>query len=131
MVAWTFDDPDLGRFAIREYPDDTTEASLKDEVAATPERGCRSSTTPGPNGEVAELTSCTDYTASFIRISETHSAMVIDGDQAASATWVQFLEGSKGGAALDAAHLLVQVIGPSTAFSPEQAIEVASLMAKD
>jgi hypothetical protein len=44
---------------------------------------------------------------------------------------VQFLEGSKGGAALDAAHLLVQVIGPSTAFSPEQAIEVASLMAKD
>jgi hypothetical protein len=124
-AAWTFDDPSFGSFVVLEHPDDTTEQSLQVEVEVAPSPGCEERTVTDDKGQDAVLTTCSDYTASLAKLAGGQEALVIDAATASSVTWVEGLD-LAGEGNITQKNLLIQVIGPATTLTPDQALEAAN-----
>jgi hypothetical protein len=127
-IAWVYDDPTYGRFIVRERAVNLSGAqkSISDLLGASP--GCLST---GENGATVE---CHYGDRSAVHISDDVIGVLVAGAATTFVRWAGPATVIDEDAFADYANdfpvvgLLVEVIGPSGEFTPEEALAVAALV---
>jgi hypothetical protein len=129
-VAWVFDDAQLGNFAIVERPDDMSEEGLKREASPVPSPGCTTVQSDNGTGTAVPLTRCAQNNAYVVQLDGGRTALVTAGDSLSVATWIEPLVPSRAPAnEANGLNLVVDVMGPTSMFTPDQAVKVANVVA--
>ncbi|HXF37073.1 MAG TPA: hypothetical protein VNO17_07835 [Actinomycetota bacterium] len=125
-VAWVFDHPTLGEFAVVERVDDWTEAGLKLEAASVPSPGC--TTVEVDNGEgKGTVERCASNNSELIKLADGQDALLTAGESFSVVTWIEPLVARPQVAAqLAGFNVVVDVMGPASGFTTDQAIEAAN-----
>lgn len=127
-IAWVFDDAKYGPFFVQEEIAEAVAAQSELEAMGTATPGCTPITPEDPEGDATSGTRCISEGFSLVEIRDGISALLVQGPEVTSVTWVEPVSSSDQDA-LDSFRnpgLLIAVVGPSSTFSGEFAVEVAS-----
>jgi hypothetical protein len=127
-IAWVFDDPELGEFAVVERVDDWTEAGLKVEASPVPSPGCTTQVVE-TSSSPASLVRCAYNNSYLTTLNGGRIALVTAGDSFSVTTWIEPLVVVGGAGSDSELNVVVDVMGPTTVFSPDQAVKVANMVA--
>lgn len=126
-VAWVFDNPTLGQFAVMERVDDMSEEGLKVEASPVPSPGCTTVEVDDGKGGTTTLERCAFNPSKLITLADGRDALLTAGERFSTVTWIEPLVAAPGVTVdLPGWNLVVEVMGPASGFTRDQAIEAAN-----